>query len=995
MKGNRSDQTVRLDLRKVREALERRTGRDYWRSLEEVLETEEAQDYLRHEFPAEADTFADPVGRRQFLRLMGASLAFAGATACVVQPEERIVPHVRAPEQLVPGRALYFASCVSAFGFAQGLLVESHDGRPTKIEGNPNHPASLGAATAFAQASVLDLYDPDRLQTIQYRGRIRTWTQLAAALETEFERFRLAGGKGLRILTGTVTSPTLGDQLLRLSENFPEARWVQYEPVSFDHVRAGRRAAFGQNVHSYSRLEHADVVFSLDADFLTFGPAALADTRAFSAKRRIRSPESQMNRLYAVESSPSLTGAMADHYKATTSRAVSRAAVALARNLGIQGLPDVDSPVPWLEAAARDLQNHSGRCLVLAGESQPPAIHALTHLMNERLASLGSVVVVTDPVEARPELQMHSLGELTREMRDGEVEALLILGGNPAFDAPADLEFAAALEQVPFRLHLTLLENETSRGCQWIVSQSHYLESWSDLRAFDGTASIVQPLIEPLYRSRSAHDLLKVPLNETGQSDYELVRQVWRRQWGEEDFERRWRRALHDGWIEGSALPVRQLSVDADAVLAAVARVDLEGEALELNLRPDPTVFDGRYANNAWLQELPKPLTKLTWDNALLASPALAERLGLSNDDLVEIAAGDRRVEAPVWIQPGHAPDSLTLYFGYGRSVAGRVGQGTGFDAYPIRTTATPWSIPEVSIKRTGRRRRLVSTQHHYSMEGRRLVRSGSLEEFRRNPDFVSQLAPEMPEKYDLYPNWNYPGYAWGMTIDLNSCTGCNACVAACQAENNIPVVGKEQVASGREMHWIRIDRYFEGSVDEPAVFHQPIPCMHCEQAPCEPVCPVAATVHSDEGLNDMVYNRCVGTRYCSNNCPYKVRRFNFLLYSDWATPSLKLQRNPNVTVRSRGVMEKCTYCVQRISAARIQASLEDRKIRDGEIRTACQQTCPADAIVFGDINDPNSRVSRLKASPLNYGLLTELNTRPRTTYLAKLKNPNPEATTE
>ncbi len=995
MKGNRSDQVARLDLRKVREALEGRTGRDYWRSLEEVLETAEVQDYLRHEFPADVDTFADPVGRRQFLRLMGASLAFAGATACVVQPEERIVPYVRAPEKLIPGKALYFASCVPAFGFAQGLLVESHDGRPTKIEGNPNHPASLGAASAIAQASVLDLYDPDRLQTIQYRGRIRTWTQLAAALETEIGRLRLAGGKGLRILTGTVTSPTLGNQLLRLLERFPEAGWVQYEPVSFDNGRAGGRTAFGRYVNSYSRLEQADVVFSLDADFLTHGPAALADTRAFSDRRRIRSPESEMNRLYAVESCPTLTGAMADHHKATTSRGVSRVAVALARSLGIQGLPEVDSPVPWLEAAARDLQANSGRCLVLAGESQPPGIHALTHLMNERLGGLGSAAVVTDPVEARPELQIQSLEGLAREMHAGEVEALLILGGNPAFDAPADLEFAAAMEQVPFNLHLTLQENETSRSCQWIVSESHYLESWSDLRAFDGTASIVQPLIEPLYRSRSTHDLLKIPLDETGQADYELVRQTWRRQWGEEGFEERWRKSLHDGWIEGSALPPRDLSVDAEAVLAAVANVDLESEGMELNLRPDPTVHDGRYANNAWLQELPKPLTKLTWDNAVLASPALAERLGLSNDDVVEIAAGDRRVEAPVWIQPGHAPDSLTLYFGYGRSVAGRVGQGTGFNAYPVRTSAAPWSIPGVSIKRTGRRHRLVSTQHHYSMEGRHLVRSGSLEEFRRNPDFVNQMAPEMPEKYDLYPNWDYPGYAWGMTIDLNACTGCNACVAACQAENNIPVVGKEQVATGREMHWIRIDRYFEGSLDEPAVFHQPIPCMHCEQAPCEPVCPVAATVHSDEGLNDMVYNRCVGTRYCSNNCPYKVRRFNFLLYSDWTTPSLKLQRNPNVTVRSRGVMEKCTYCVQRINAARIQASLEDRKIQDGEIRTACQQTCPAEAIVFGDISDPNSRVSRLKASQRNYGLLTELNTRPRTTYLAKLKNPNPEAATE
>ncbi len=989
----------RLDLAAIRARLAGTQGKTYWRSLEELAETEEFREFLHREFPRQASEWADPVGRREFLILMGASLALAGLNACTGQPDEKIVPYVRAPEQIVPGKPLFFATAMPLRGFANGVLVESHMGRPTKVEGNPRHPASLGATDAFAQASVLTLYDPDRSQVVSKAGGISTWDAFLAAFGLELDRQRASKGAGLRVLTETVTSPTLAHQLRALRARFPLATWHRYEPVARDAALAGARLAFGQDVDTHYRLDRAEVILALDADFLGCGAASLRYARDFAAKRRVRARQARMNRLYTVESTPSITGAIADHRLPLKAGQIEGLARAVAQGMGVQGA-SVGAPVPsrveagWVAAVVRDLKRHRGSSIVVAGESQPPAVHALAHAMNDLLGNVGNTVIYTDPVEANPVDHLESLRELARQMEAGRVEVLVILGGNPAFTSPADIPFVECLSKVRFRVHLSLYDDETSARCDWHIPEAHYLESWGDARAYDGTVTILQPLIAPLYNGKSSHELLAALLGQPGRSSYEIVRDYWKGRHRSADFEQFWRTTLHDGVMAGTALPARRVSLRPGATKQPSGPPAKASQGMEIIFRPDPTIFDGRFANNGWLQELPKPLTKLTWDNTALIGPASAERLGFSNGDVAELRYQGRAVRAPIWIMPGHADGSVTVHLGYGRTRAGRVGTGAGFNAYAIRTTGSPWFGSGLDIRKTGERYALASTQHHHSMEGRHLVRVGTQEEFRKTPDFAQKMVHDPPRDVTLYPPHPYEGYAWGMAIDLNACIGCNACVVACQAENNIPVVGKDQVSRGRAMQWLRIDRYYAGPPDNPETYHQPVLCMHCEDAPCEVVCPVAATVHSDEGLNEMVYNRCVGTRYCSNNCPYKVRRFNFLQYADYETPSLKLLRNPDVTVRTRGVMEKCTYCVQRINAARIQAKKEDRKIRDGEIVTACQAVCPAEAIVFGDINDPSSRVARLKAEPLNYGLLAGLNTRPRTTYLARLTNPNPEIAT-
>ena len=610
-------------------------------------------------------------------------------------------------------------------------------------------------------------------------------------------------------------------------------------------------------------------------------------------------------------------------------------------------------------AVVRDLAKKRGSSLVVAGEQQPPAVHALAHDINHQLGNEGRTVVYTDPVEANPVDQFQSLRELVTDMLAGSVDALLILGANPVFTAPPDIPFAESLSKVKLRAQLSLYEDETTPLCHWHVPEAHYLETWGDGRSYDGTVTMQQPLIAPLYDGKSAQEVLAALLGTSGLSGHDVVHDYWKKQSKSQNFEQFWQTALHDGLIAGSALPPKRVTLRK--VLMALDQKQ-PAQGLEIVFRPDPTIWDGRFANNGWLQELPKPLTKLTWDNAVLMSPATSARLGLSNGDVAELHYRGASVRGPVWIMPGHADNSATVHLGYGRTNSGRVGRGAGFNAYALRTSDEPWFGAGLEIRKTGERYPLSSTQHHFSMENRGLVRTGSIQEFERDPGFAQEAeAPPAPD-FTLYPGFPYERYAWGMTIDLNACIGCGACMVACQAENNIAVVGKAEVARGREMHWIRVDRYFEGNPDEPAIYHQPVPCMHCENAPCELVCPVGATTHSDEGLNQMVYNRCVGTRYCSNNCPYKVRRFNFFEFSDWNTPSLKGLRNPDVTVRSRGVMEKCTYCVQRINHAKIRAEEEDRKLRDGEIVTACQAVCPAEAIVFGDINDPGSKVARLKA---------------------------------
>lgn len=982
-----------LDLATIQERLAQSKGRHYWRSLEELAETDEFQEFLHREFPRQASEWTDSLSRRHFLKLMGASLALAGLTACSGQAPEKIVPFVRAPEDIIPGQPLFYATAMTLGGYALGLLVQSQLGRPTKIEGNPDHPASLGATDALAQASILTLYDPDRAKAVSNMGEAGTWDAFLAELQPQLERQRARGGAGLRILTETITSPTLANQLQTLLAEFPSATWHQYEPVNRDNVYAGAQLAFGEPVEPIYRFDQADIILSLDADFLLTSPGRVRYARDFAGRRANETADIAMNRLYAVESTPTITGAAADHRWPLKASRIEVLARALARELGLDVNPGDTAaleafPANRISALARDLQAHPGASIVIAGDHQPPLVHALVHAINDVLDNTDQTVVYSAPVVANPANQTDSLRELTEAMAAGQVELLLILGGNPVFSAPVDLDFAGALDQVALRVHAGLHEDETSERCQWHLPESHYLEAWGDARAYDGTVTIIQPLIEPLYDSRSAHEVLALLLGEVEPSGHDLVRAYWAGQTDAENFETVWQTALHDGLIPETTLLPQSVSLlpsfDDQAPTATLT------DDLEIIFRPDPSIWDGRFANNGWLQELPKPLTKLTWDNAALMSPATAERLGLVNEDLIELDYGGQVVQAPVWLMLGHVDDSITVYLGYGRTWAGRVGSGAGFNPYLLRTAAAPWFGTGLAIRNTGERYRLAGTQHHHSVEGRNLFRAGTVEQFQAEPEFIHEMEAHVPE-ISLYPKFEYEDNAWGMAVDLSACNGCNACVVACQSENNIPIVGKSEVLNGREMHWIRLDRYYEGDPANPATHQQPVMCMHCENAPCEVVCPVGATQHNHEGLNTMVYNRCIGTRYCSNNCPYKVRRFNFLEYTDLETESLKLQRNPNVSVRARGVMEKCTYCVQRISAARITAKKEGRPIGDGEVVTACQAACPTQALVFGNINDPNSRVAQLKASPLNYGMLTELNTNPRTSYLARLRNPNPE----
>jgi len=976
----------------LRADLSQKRGRDYWRSLEQLAESAEFQQIVQNEFPSSPFDAAHGLSRRHFLQLMAGSLALAGLGACTSQPEEKIVPYVDAPEEMVPGKPLFFATAFVLGGYATGVLAESHMGRPTKIEGNPDHPASLGATNAFAQASILEMYDPERSKVVLNRGSISTWESFLGALREEIEGQRIKDGAGIRILTETVTSPTLASQLEEFLKQFPLAKWHQYEPCNRDNVRAGARLAFGEFVDCIYDLQQADVVVTLDAELLDGMPGSLAYCRAFSAKRN---PEQgvRMNRLYVVESTPTTTGTLADHRFSLTSGEVPHFAAALAGAVGVANAHTDSFPgkANWISALARDLKRNKGRSLVVAGEQQPPAVHYFAHALNAALGNVGKTVHYVAPVELNPVIQTESLRDLTNEMNTDQVDLLLCFGGNPVFAAPADLNFSQALSKVKTRVHLGVHENETSELSHWHVPQSHYLESWGDARAFDGTVTLIQPLIAPLYASKSPYEMMSSLLDKPGESGYDSVRAYWRKRIRGADFERTWEIALHDGVVAGSSSPVIKPTLRRGVALTLPPGAGSE-TSLELNFRPDASVWDGRFANNGWLQELPKPLTKLTWDNAAQISPATAERLQLQNGDLVELSVAARSISIPIWITPGHPANAVSVTLGYGRRRVGKVGKDTGFDVYPLRSTQGQWRLGDVTLKKTGRRISMASTQDHGSMEGRDLVRSTTLKEYLEHPEKLHEEAHDPGPEMSLYPPYPYDGYAWGMAVDLNTCVGCNACTIACQAENNIAVVGKSEVLNGREMHWIRVDRYYAGDVDEPKdVLHQPVMCMHCEAAPCEVVCPVAATTHSPEGLNEMTYNRCVGTRYCANNCPYKVRRFNFYKYADYETESLKLMRNPDVTVRFRGVMEKCSYCVQRISHARINAEKEEREIRDGDIVTACQQVCPADAIVFGNINDKNSRVAKLKAEERNYGILTELGTRPRTSYLAKIKNPNPE----
>ncbi len=1028
-----------LDLNKIRARLETAQGPVYWKSLEELADTDEFRAFVDDEFAGRSPEWINPANRRNFLKLMGASLAMAGITACTKQPRETIVPYVRQPEEFVPGLPLYYATAMQMGGVGTGLLVTSHLGRPTKVDGNPDHPGSLGASDYFHQASVLTMYDPDRGKAVSNKGQISSWVSFQAALAAAREKALLKNGDGLRILSETVTSPTLTAQIQGVLKEMPGAKWHSWEPCGRHNAYRGAMLAFGRPVNTIYHFDQADVIVSLDADFLSCGPGNLIYARQFADKRRVmtnvthtpqpkedeqegyqagpiparpnqsagyaeeaRGPitlppqvqaqgkppgETTLNRLYVVEPSPSPTGGMADHHFVVRASEIEAVAWDLAAALGVSGAT-ASGKLKEAAAIARDLQAHKGACVVVAGEHQPPAVHALAHAMNAALGNAGKTVTYTDPIDGNPSDQPESLRQLVADMNSGKVDSLLILGGNPVYNAPVDLEFAAALKKVPVTAYLGLFPDETSVLANWYVPEAHYLESWSDVRGIDGTVSFVQPLIAPLYGGKTAHEVIATLAGDPGKLPYDAVRDHWQAQHNAPDFEIFWAKSLHDGVVAGTAF--KPIEVTAKAPAPSPAR---SAQGIEIVFRPDPAIWDGQFANNGWLQELPKPQNKMTWDNAVWISPATALQHNLNTEDVVELKYQGRTVNGPVWIMPGHANDSITVHLGFGRTRAGEVGNDVGFNAYLLRTSADLDAGLGVEIRKVGGGHTFATTQHTQTMEGTAPVRVAGLEEYKKKPQFVEESEEDkpLPKYLTLYPDYRYEGYKWGMTIDLNACVGCSACVVACQSENNIAVVGKTEVTRGRHMHWIRVDRYFKGNWDNPELYYQPVPCMQCENAPCELVCPVAATVHSGDGINQMVYNRCVGTRYCSNNCPYKVRRFNFLLYSDWYTESLYGVRNPNVTVRSRGVMEKCTYCIQRINAAKIQSEKENRRIADGEIVPACVQACPTQAIAFGDINDPKSRVAQLKAQARNYSLLEDLNTRPRTTYLGRLRNPNPE----
>jgi len=1011
-----------MTLARVRKELKAVKGKKYWRSVDELADTAEFQAAVEKEFPSSAQEWVDPVSRRGFMKLMGASLALAGLAGCTKQPDEPIYPYVKQPEDLILGKPMYFATAHPFVTGAVPLLVKSDQFRPIKVDGNPEHPYNQGSSDPFTQGTLLDLYDPDRSQHVLYRGENREWAEFAQGLRVKMAESK--DGTGMYFLSATITSPTLARQWKEVQAAYPKATLVQYDPAI-----AGTALSNGLNVQY--NLAEADVIVSLDADFLSGAgfPGFHKLVRQYADRRK---DPAKLNRLYSIESTPTTTGLKAEHRLGLRASEIPAFTAELARAVGVAGVEPpayswTDEQKKFLTALAKDLKAHAGKSAVIPGLYQDPMVTGLAMAINNALGNHQAAFSIGDPANSASIAsdQIAGLKSLVADLNASKVDWLVILNANPIYTAPADLEFAAAFEKAKTTAHLGSHVDETGQNAQWHIPAAHFLESWSDARAYDGTVSIVQPLIDPLYGGKTAHDVLQVLLNEPGLSAYEAVRETWKSKLtpgcagicpGPSDFEASWRKALHQGWIEGTA----SVAVSTTAFIMRSSSqfkvpTPSSKDSLEIIFRPDPNIYDGRWSNVGWLQELPKPVTNLSWDNAAIVSGATLTKLGLEEDDIVELTVDGRKVNAPVIVAPGHPDNSVTVHLGYGRESAGRVGSGAGFNAYLIRTAASPFYAVG-SIKKVEGKWGIAITKSHFqdhrpklfggqgngnnSLEAdeaigeRGIIRYATLDEYKANPGFANEGPgrEKTNKSLSLFPNWEYnEANAWGMSIDMNSCTGCNACIVGCYAENNIAVVGKQQVRIGRNMQWLRIDTYFEGDLAAPRAHFQPMACQHCENAPCEQVCPVGATVHTPEGLNTMVYNRCVGTRYCSNNCPYKVRRYNFLLYSDFETESLKLLRNPDVSVRSRGVMEKCSYCVQRINVAKIEADKDNRPVRDGEIVTACQQACPASAITFGNINDKQSRVAKLQADERSYQVLADLNTRPRTKYVAAVLNLNQE----
>jgi molybdopterin-containing oxidoreductase family iron-sulfur binding subunit len=966
------------------------SARHYWRNVRELADSPGFAEVIERELPRFRGAL-DGMDRRRFLQIMAAPMALAALSGCGPEPDPRqLVPYVEQPPDLVASVPRQYTTAFTSAGYAEGVVLRHLMGRPVKVEGNPLHPASLGAASAPMQASLLSLYDPRRAQTILGGGQIQSWPGFVAALYARREALLASGGKGLRLLTGTITSPTFASQAADMRRQFPEMRRVGWEPIDRDTERSADIGLFGRGFDRVYDLAKAQIIFGVESDLISTAPGWLAYARQFAAGRRPFENGGRMSRLYAIESTPTLLGGKADHRLALQPAEIASALryIAGAVGAGPREWTQVETGrTGWLAAAAAELLANRDGVLIHAGREQPTEIHLLANALNSALGAFGSTIGLIDPVAAPPEAPQ-SLAELVADMNAGSVDTLVMIDTNPVYGAPADLDFAGALKRVRFSVSLSLYPDETARASTWLIPQSHEYETWSDARAFNGVATIQQPQVLPLYGGHSAHEVLAVLQGDAAPNAQQLVRETWRDRAAKEgrgDFPAFWHEALRAGVVAGSAAPLLPAPSinDNSAVLGGTAPNIAPG--LTLLFRPDEAIWDGRLADNAWLLELPRPFTRLTWGNAALIAPQTAARFGLETQDVALVGTRYGQVRAPIFVLPGQAENCVTLTLGFGRR-EGALAVGIGYDAFRLRGAAEPWSTAATSFIKTGERFPLAEAQGHDDVAGHDdLIREGTLTQFVEQPEAFAQRS----EKNSLYPEFEYPRHAWGMSIDLNSCIGCQACVIACQAENNIPTVGKEQVLQHRIMHWLRIDRYYRGAPDNPEFAFEPMPCMHCEKAPCEVVCPVHATVHDHSGLNLMVYNRCVGTRFCSNNCPYKVRRFNFFGYAgDQERPPQSW--NPDVSVRGRGVMEKCTYCIQRIRHAVIQSEVEQQPLADGAIATACQQSCPTQAIVFGDINDPDSAVARRKASVLDYVLLKELNTRPRTSYLALVRNRNP-----
>jgi MoCo/4Fe-4S cofactor protein with predicted Tat translocation signal len=1055
------------------------TGPTYWRSLGELENSPEFQEIVAREFPEGITDAPDEVSRRGFLTAVAASVALAGMTSCR-KPETKILPFNKRPDGVKPGLSQHYATTLTRRGYGIGVVVKSNNGRPTKIEGNPAHPSSLGGSDLQLQAELLQLYDPGRSRKPANKHSrshehddhghdghghghaahvVDVWAEFYAWLqEVSNDLVNVKQGEGLHVLMPPTTSPSLLAAVARMKNgSFPKARFHTWQPLNRDNELNGSTMAFGKAVTPIYDLTKADVVLSLDSDFLATDGNSLHNARDWASRRREPVAGKPLSRLYVVESHYTTTGTAADHRFRTRSSDVPAVAFALAKALGLGTGTDLEralashSPAAfekngkkWVEILAKDLQAARGKCVVMVGRHQSPAVHAIAHAINQALGNVGETVTYTARPDGLGAGAIASIRELASALQAGTVNTLVCLGTNPVYNAPADLKFGELLrtKKPAHTIHVGLYEDETAQLCDWHFPLAHELESWGDARAHDGTVSLQQPLVAPLFGgvtpleflaflnqdtvgNASYEDLLQKRDTTFG---YELVKAHWQTASGAADFAGSWwPKALHDGVVANSQFARENVNLNPAAIAAAVTDYK-KATGIEVVLRACPKMADGRYANNSWMAEVPDPVSKLSWDNAAFVSMATARQLNVENGDYLSINANGATLQIPAWIVPGHADDSVTINLGWGRQLGAscKVANGSGFNAYPLRTTTSQWIVTGGQVSRSQGRYALVCTQEHGTMAGRAIVREASVKTNQKDPQWAPKMSPLdqaarlhqqtekdvakslWTERFD--PKRNDPEvkkspYQWGMVIDLNACTGCSACVVACVAENNIPMVGKVQVARNREMFWIRADRYFSSvgqsgddallMAEDPQVANMPVPCMQCENAPCESVCPVAATVHSPDGLNDMVYNRCIGTRYCSNNCPYKVRRYNYLDYIGNVPDTKQMAFNPDVTVRSRGVMEKCTYCVQRINGGRIEAKLSGKKVGDGQgdvrVQTACAQACPTQAITFGNILETSSNVAKLRAMDLNYGLLSELNTKPRTTYLGRVRNPNPE----